>query len=340
MKSLLFFVAASLLLGLSSCSRYSRQDYTFVVCGDNRVAPEDTTNDPSTTNTYQLNRMFDEISKLNPQPKFLIFNGDLVLGYCDGDTVRLERELREWVKLYKASPLAKTNIKLVALPGNHETCEKIGSGKISMEVNERIFVRVMKDYIMNNNGPHASGFIPGTDSLMTDQSRLTYSFDFGGDHFVIFNSDAVARESRVPYHWLNKDLASAKKDGARHIFAFGHKPAFQSHSPSEPALEENASARDSLWACLEKYSSDAYFCSHFHVWDTLQPHKGKTWQIVVGNAGAPMVKEWLPYYYGFTIVKVSDKVDITSMGRDCDKDHSTAPTPDKLTMVRARFTID
>jgi len=339
MKSLLLIVASLCLLGLSSCS-HSKQDYTFVVCGDNRVAPEDTANDPSTTNTYQLNRMFDEISKLNPEPKFLIFNGDLVMGYCDGDTTRFEHELKEWVKLYKASSLSKTKIQLVALPGNHETCEKIGSGKIAVEANEKIFVRVMKDYIMNNNGPHATGLIPGTDSLMTDQSRLSYSFDFGGDHFVILDSDPVARESRVPNHWLNKDLASARKDGARHIFAFVHKPAFESHFPSETAMEEFKSNRDSLWACMEKYNSDVLFCSHFHVWDTLQPHKGKTWQIVVGNAGAPMVKDWLPYYYGFTIVKVSDKVDITSMGRDCDKDHYTAPSPDKLTMIRAHLIID
>jgi hypothetical protein len=329
------------LLTLSSCSRFgNKEDYTFVVLGDNRIAPEDTVNNPSTTNTYQLKRMFDEISQLKPLPKFVFFNGDLVLGYTDGDTVRLKRELEEWKKIYEASPLAKMDVKLVTVPGNHETCEKIGSGRVAMAVNERIFVREMKDYIRGNNGPHATGLIPGTDSLMTDQSCLTYSFDYGGDHFVIFNTDATDRESRVPYHWLQKDLKSAHDAGVRHIFAFGHKPAYQTHYESEPALEEHASNRDSLWTTLEKYNSDVMFCSHYHLWDTVEPHKGKTWMVVCGNAGAPMQPDWLPYYYGFTIVKVTNKVDITSMGRDADKNHQTAAAPDKLTMVRAHFVID
>jgi len=345
MKSFPLFSACSLgavlLFGSLGCSRFGqKQDYTFVVLGDNRVAPEDTVGNPSTTNTYQLKRMFEEIAQLRPLPKFVFFNGDLILGYTDGDTVRFTRELREWIKIYKASSLAKTDVKLVTIAGNHETCEKIGNARVAMQANEKIFVREMKDYIMNDNGPHATGLISNTDSLMSDQSKLTYSFDYGGDHFVIFNSDPLDRESRVPYHWLNKDLKEARKDGARHIFSFQHKPPFQTHYLSEPALEEHASNRDSMWACLVKYDCDVNFASHYHIWDTVQPHKGKTWLVVCGNAGAPMQPDWPQYYYGFTIVKVNDKVDITSMGRDADKDHQTAPAPDKLTMIRAHFVID
>ncbi len=143
----------------------------FVVAGDNRVAAEDTVGNPSTTNTYQLKRMFGEIADLKPLPKFLFFNGDLILGYTDGDTARYIHELREWIKLYKESPLAKTDVKLVAIAGNHETCEKIGSGRVAMPVYEKIWAREMNDYILSDNGPHASGLVKGTDSLMTDQSK-------------------------------------------------------------------------------------------------------------------------------------------------------------------------
>jgi hypothetical protein len=345
MKSLhklhLISYGAFLFLIGTGCSRYGQKlDYTFVVAGDNRVAPEDTVGNPSTTNTYQLKRMFTEIAGLKPLPKFLFFNGDLVLGYTDGDTVRLARELREWIKIYKESSLANTEVKLVAIPGNHEIVEKVGSGKIALPAYERVFVREMKEYISGDNGPHATGLIPGTDSLMTNQIRLTYSFDYGGDHFVIFNTDPVDRESRVPYHWLEKDLSKASNDGVRHIFAFGHKPAFPTHYESEVGLDEFPTNRDSMWACLEKYKADALFSSHFHLWDTIEPHNGKTWEIVVGNAGAPLAKDWLPAYFGFTIVHVNSKVDITSMGRDANKDHQVAPMPDKLTMIRAYFVID
>lgn len=339
MKPLLLFVAGCSLIALSSCSRYSNKiNYTFVVAGDVRLKASDTADNPSTANVFQLKRLFKEVSELRPLPKFLIFNGDLVFGYTT-DTIRLANELKAWIKIYKESPLAKTSVKLLTLPGNHEVCEKMG-GSISLAANERVFVRTMKDYINGDNGPLATGLLPGTDSLMSDESRLTYSFDYDGDHFVIFNSDPVDRESILPYHWLKKDLASASYDGARHIFAFAHKPAYPSYYDSEPALVVHQSNRDSIWHCFENYKCEAYFCSHYHLWDTVEPHKGKTWEIVAGNSGAPVEKTWLPCYYGFTLVKVySKKIDITSFGNNFDASYPTIPASQYPTMVRAHFTI-
>lgn len=341
LSTLSLAVIGTITLGsFSACNRNPViEEYTFVVTGDNRVAAEDTGGDPSTTNTYQLKRMFKEVSELKPLPKMLIFNGDLILGYTDGDTLKLANELREWIKIYKASPLAEKGVRLVAFAGNHETCEKIGSSRVASVADERTFVREMKDYIAGDNGPHYTGLRQGTDSLMTDQSKLTYSFDFGGDHYVIFSTDAVDRESRIPYHWLEKDLNQARANGARHIFLFGHKPAWPLPFGDEAGLDELPANRDSAWAAMERYNADAYFCSHFHLWDTVHPHQGKTWQVVCGNAGAPCPKEWIGPYYGYTLVKVYSKVDITSMGRDLDLNTYTAPRDDKATMIRASFTI-
>ena len=325
---------------LAGCGRFSHKiDYTFVVAGDDRLAAEDTAGDPSTANTYHFKRILEEVSQLNPLPKYFFFNGDLVLGYTDNDTVRLAHELREWIKLYKTSGLQEKGVELVAIPGNHEIVEKLGSGKIAFASDERTFVREMKEYIHGNNGPLATGLIPGTDSLMSDQSKMSYSFDYGGDHFVVMSTDAVARESRTPWHWLERDLENARENGARHIFLFSHKPPFKSHYEDEVGLEENKACRDSLWTVVEKYNSDIYFASHYHLWDTIQPHKRKTLLVICGNAGAPMSKEWLPYYNGFTIVNVSSKIEITSMGHDVDRVHYMAPTPDAKTFVRAKFTI-
>jgi hypothetical protein len=329
------------LLSLSSCKHNPViEEYTFVVTGDNRVAAEDTTGDPSTTNTYQLKRMFKEVSELKPLPKMLIFNGDLILGYTDGDTIKLAHELKEWIKIYQESPLPEKGVRLIAFTGNHETAEKIGSGKIASAPDERTFVREMKDYIAGDDGPHYTGLKPGTDSLMSDQSKLTYSFDFGGDHYVIFSTDAVSRESRVPYHWLEMDLKQARENGARHIFLFGHKPAWSLPAyKGETGLDDFPANRDSAWAVMEKYNADVYFCSHFHLWDTIRPHPGKTYQVVCGNAGAPCPPDWANPYYGFTIVKVYSKVDITSMGRDLDDSTYTAPRDDKPTTTRVKFTV-
>lgn len=336
----LLALAGTMAIIQSGCGRFSqKEDYTFVVAGDDRLAPADTAGNPATTNTYHLKRMFNEIAQLKPLPKYLFFNGDLIMGYTDNDTVRLERELSNWIKLYKESPLESLGVKLVAIPGNHEVVEKLGSGKISFASDERTYERVMKDYIRGNNGPHITGFVPGTDSLMTDQSRLSYSFDYGGDHFVVLNTDPVARESRVPYHWLEKDLKEARKQGARHIFLFSHKPPFPSRFSNDDGLDTWPANRDSMWAIVEKYNCDAYFCSHLHLWDDIEPHPGKTWEIICGNAGAPMEKYWLPHYYGFTVVSVSSDVHITSMGHDADRNNYMAPTPDNKTIIRATLTI-
>jgi hypothetical protein len=317
-------------------------EYTFVVTGDDRIAAKEDSAHPeyNTINEYQVKRLFKEVSEMKPLPKMLIVDGDLVLGYTDGDTVKLANELKAWIKLYKESPLANTNVKLIAFAGNHETCEKIGSSRIGSAPDERTFIREMKDYIAGDDGPHYTGLRPGTDSLMTDQSKLSYSFDFGGDHYVILSTDAVDRESRIPYHWLEKDLKKARDNGARHIFLFGHKPAWPTAHLTETGLDDFPANRDSAWAVMEKYNASAYFCSHFHIWDTVHPHQGKTWEVVCGNAGAPCPKDWIGPYYGFTVVKVYSKVDITSMGRDLDNDTYTAPRDDKATMIRAKLTIN
>lgn len=333
-------IAAIGLILFSAYSKFeSKKAYTFVVAGDDRLDLKDTVGNPSTTNRYQLTRLFAEIANIKPLPKYLFFNGDLVTGYTGNDTVRLARELREWIKIYKQSPLASMLIKVVAIPGNHEIVEKTKKGKLASAANERTFVRVMKEYIYGDNGPKATGYMPGTDSLLSDESRLTYSFNYNGDHFVIFNTDPVGRENSVPWRWLSKDLETARKGGVRHVFLFGHKPPFPAHYDSESGLEQSKYNRDSLWAVLEKYNCDAYFGSHYHLWDTVQVHKGKTWEIICGNAGAPMGKDWLPSYYGYTLVNVSDKVEIISMGHDVDKEHYMDETPDKSTTVRAKFTI-
>ncbi len=336
-------IGITALLTFSGCNRNPViDDYTFVVTGDDRIAPKEDSAHPewNTINEYQVKRLFKEVSEMKPLPRMLIINGDLVLGYCDGDTNKLANELRAWIKLYKESPLAATSVKLIAFPGNHETNEKIGSGKIASNPDERTFVREMKDYIAGDNGPHYTGFRPGTDSLMSNQNQLTYSFNYGGDHFIIINTDGLARESRIPYHWLEKDLKTAHDDGARHIFLFAHKPAWPTSMSGEAGLNEVQANRDSAWAAMEKYNADVYFCSHYHFWDTICPHRGKTYEVVCGNAGAPGPKDWTGPYYGYTVVKVHPKtIDITSMGRDYDLTDYTAARDDKPTVIRAAFTI-
>ncbi len=149
------------------------------------------------------------------------------------------------------------------------------------------------------------------------------------------------RESRIPFHWLEKDLKAAQVAGARHIFLFAHKPAWQTSHSGEAGLDDYKANRDSAWAVMEKYHAEIYFCSHYHFWDTICPHKGKTWEVVCGNAGAPGPKDWIGPYYGYTIARVHPtSIDIVSMGRDYDLSTYTEPRDEKGTFIRASFTIN
>ena len=321
-------------------------EYSFVTFGCNRVENADTVGNPSTANVYQLKRDFEEIAAMHPLPKFLFVTGDLIIGY-EKDTVRLARELRSWIDIYKHSALAAKPVKVIAMPGNHESDQKIDGKKTPVAVAERVFVREMHDFIAGNNGPKVSGLGKDKDSVFTDQSQLTYSFDYGKEHFVIINSDPVGQDYRVNWHWIQKDVATARKNGAKHIFAFAHKPAYTSHFKKAGAgdgLDNYPAARDSFWTALEKSKTIGYFVAHNHLWDSLQPHKGKTWQIIAGNGGSKLEKNWTSKpnnYFGYTVVTVpvNGPVHLTSFGRDVDSTNYNIPMPKSPSTIRAKFDL-
>ncbi len=321
-------------------------DYSFVVLGCNRVEDVDSVGNPSTANVYQLNRVFSEVAAMNPLPRYLFFAGDMVLGY-EADTVKLANQLTAWLGLYKAHPISKLPITLVAIPGNHETQNK-AAGKKSFVAAERTFQRVMYDYLQGNNGPRITGLLPGTDSLTTDQSKLSYSFDYKNDHFVILNTDPVGRDNIASYKWASADVAAARAAGVRHVFAVGHKPAYTGHfKTTADGLETIPAQRDSLWSMFEAQQVDAFFSAHVHCADSIQPHAGKTWQVIAGNGGSlveALFQNPPNAYFGYVHVKVysSNRVNVTSLGRDAVMTAAAYQnaTPNNPTTVRASYDIN
>jgi hypothetical protein len=311
-------------------------DYSFVVVGCNRLDREDTTTaNPSTANMEQLTRTFQEVAQLKPLPTYFFLAGDMVLGYTSGDTVLLARQLNAWKQVYEQSPLAATGIKLVALPGNHEV--QFTKGKGSTVAAERTWLRIMQPYIVGNNGPAAGG----ADSLATDQSRLTYSFDYKNSHFVILDTDPVGKDSQVPTNWVAADVAAARAAGAKHIFAIGHKPAFPYQAGE--GLDVFPTVRDKFWSILENANTVALLAAHNHMWFRSQPHTGKTWQVVAGNGGSKL-DFGIPAsasYYGFTTVSVmkSGNVLVQSYGRDLPAAGYNASAAGIATTVRDSLMI-
>jgi len=303
---------------------------SFATVGDSRqdpVSPDPTTLPVSgqdkiwLQNTKAWSRIIDSIKHQNAN--FLFFNGDMIMGYgkagvpaasdaTAGLTVAdvTKSDLMAFYKQYAywrgmVAPLMEAGTYVVPVPGNHEVQCKACGKKAQVE-NEVAWRANMGDLILDEDrftalfGEPAAfpdvGNTGAADNLSTDQSQLTYSFDFRGNHFVVINTDPVGHDTHAPVQWLSDDLAAAAARGVDHIFVFGHKPAYSYYyagsDPTKPSgLDADVAARDQFWSLIEQYGA-TYFCGHEHIFNMMQPLAGATppghaWQVLVGSGGSP-----------------------------------------------------
>jgi len=260
----------------------------------------------------------------------LFFNGDMVHGYgwagfgymsslsgssIAGPTTPTTVEDvvgSDLVKFYQqygfwrgtVAPVMEAGTYVFPVPGNHETQCK-ACGKVAKVENENAWAANMGDLVVDasrfqgilGSAPQHLNFGPaagvGPDGLTTDQSKLSYSFDYKGLHFAVINTDPVGKDAHAPTQWLAADLASASLRGAKKMFVFGHKPAFTyaylANSVTPPAgldaAPGNAADRDAFWNVIENYKA-TYFCGHEHIYNISQP-RGGAYQVLVGAGGSP-----------------------------------------------------
>jgi len=333
---------------------------TFSTVGDSRqdpVSPDPTTLPLSgqdatwLQNTKALTRISEEIR--HQKSALLFFNGDMIMGYgkasvpasvatvgdvVNSDLVQFYRQYAFWRGMMAG--LMERGTYVVPVPGNHETQWKAG-GKKAQAVNEDAWRANMGDLILDDQrflnmfavapSNENTGNNGGLDGLATDQSKLSYSFDFRGSHFAIINTDPVGKDAHAPTNWLASDLAAAKARGVRHLFVFGHKPAYTyyygtaSPLPTSPSgLDGDVASRDAFWNAIEQYHA-TYFCGHEHIFNMMQP-LGKAWQILVGSGGSPFeakptdatLNPDTDRDYAWATIRVhrSGKVHITAYGFD------------------------
>ena len=302
------------------------------------------------------------------KPSMLFFNGDMIMGYgraavpthwsttaptitqvASTDLVKFYTQYAFWRGM--VANLMETGTYIVPVPGNHETqCNSANqtdadnqptcpSGKIAQTENEQAWAANMGDLILDTtrlqnmfgaqsptNFSQSSG---SADSLTTNQSKLTYSFDFKGAHFAIINTDPVGKDATAPTAWLAADLAAAQSRNITHFFVFGHKPAYTYKylGPSTPAAGLDKAPgtiplRDAFWNVIESYGA-TYFCGHEHIFNIQQP-LGGAYQVLVGSGGSPFdakttdttVNPATDRSYAWATVSVhqSGKVDINAYG--------------------------
>lgn len=336
---------------------------SFSTVGDSRQDPA--TPDPTTLPLsgqdaiwLQNTRALDRISRsVEIQgSSFLFFNGDMIMGYgnavgpadtnvatvVNSDLMKFYRQYGFWRGMMAG--LLEGGTYVVPVPGNHEVQWKAG-GKKAQVVNENAWRANMGDLILDTNrfqnlfGDQPSNINVGNnaalDSLVSDQSQLSFSFDFRGCHFAVINTDPVGNDAHAPVNWLSADLAAAQARGAKEFFVFGHKPAFTYYYgvtnalPDKPSgLDNDPASRDLFWNVIEQHHA-TYFCGHEHIFHMDQPTAGTggtAWQVLVGSGGSPF--EALPtdttinpttdrdYAWATVSVFKSGKVRITVFGFD------------------------
>jgi hypothetical protein len=271
--------------------------YSFVVLGCNRVDKGDynASTNPSSANLEQLNRTFADMAALTPKPDLFFAMGDIVLG--ESDSITLASQLIAWKAVWEASAAKAAGIELVAVTGNHETMDK---NKIPQPYGEQAWSAIMAPYMTRGgNGPVPHAGDP--DKLTTDQSKLTYSFDYKDAHFIVMSTDPAGLVSQPPANWIASDIQAAHNNSAiKHIFAVGHKPAYSFDNATGNGLV--ATTRDIIWPAMEAARGEAMFAAHNHIYKSSQP-TGHTWMVIAGNGGSSLEAAAQPNF-GFVLVQV------------------------------------
>jgi hypothetical protein len=300
------WVSAKTLEQIEAAIRSNPLLFAFSSVGDSRI-------DAKTPNLSQqdyvwlnnskvVNRMEKEV--VAQKASMFFFNGDMIMGYTpNSDANVLNRQYAFWRGM--VSGYYENGVYVFPVPGNHEVQDVITTPegktkKVATQANENTWRNNMSDVVIDqtrtkqilgeqvtwdpNNFPKA-----GSDHITTDQSKLNYSFDYKGTHFVVINTDPAGNDSHAPVAWLKQDLDDARTRGLKHSFVFGHKMAYTykyDATVTPGGLDADPAAADAFWQVIQDHNA-TYFCGHEHIFNVSQPKGGKAYQVIVGSGGSP-----------------------------------------------------
>lgn len=307
-----------MLLPLLVLAKTVRQPLDFAFFGCNRLSDADEAAqkaaNPSSANVPELKANFRDAQAAGV--KFIFALGDIVNGYGDDKGEKLKTQLEAWPPLVTLNP----DVTVLPVPGNHELNRKHNKKKLANPVTDAVW----NDWMKANGYDRFAGNGPTTntdpeDKLATDQSRLNYSFNIGTTHFVVLNTDTRTTEPMegepgetkvgwIPVAWAKADIAKAEADPAvTDTFIVGHRNLVEPVDASEDAPIDPGCATRLVDALKATKKVRAYLCAHVHDYE-IQKIKGTTvYQVVVGNGGSDLNKEWKPAggtWFGFGLIRV------------------------------------
>jgi hypothetical protein len=281
---------------------------TFVALSDARSGIGSTDERYAGTNSRAVRELLGR--SLEYEPRFALFVGDLVDGYTT-EPGSFRFELHGWV--HATAPVG-AYLPIYEGMGNHEALvEAWEAGWAIDRGGSESAEAAFGQFVVNPlNGPQpAAGAPPYAENV--------YSFDHGAVHVAVVNSNywwrshpdrddhpALPRGQRegwvndVTIEWLDQDLATARRRGARHLFVATHEPGFPSGGHTADAMYWDGEVpdvlrqRDRFFRVLGKHGVAILFCGDEHNYsrtrvdeDLVPQLDAPVWQIVTGGAGAP-----------------------------------------------------
>ena len=231
-------------------------DFTFIAYGDSRGSEGSA-----------VSAMHTEIvtAYMKHNPDFVIHTGDMV---NQGGI------WNQWLSFNATiQPILDAGIPLYGVVGNHEKYTDVWD-------------------VYDENFTQYQQFFDFSAVIETsEETELHYSFDYGGVHFIILNTEDYFDDSSEVFNcsqsqmdWLLSDLATTQPTDF--IVAAYHRPSWSVRQFREDCWEQAETVRREFHQLFVEYDVDIVFCGHDHFY--YRGVRDGIYYVVTGGGGAPL----------------------------------------------------
>ncbi|MFB3895484.1 MAG: metallophosphoesterase [bacterium] len=238
--------------------------FRFAVMADSRKGKEEP------VNIEDLQKVLAQMKKVNPQPAFVLFPGDLV-GGADTSYSVMTNQFTIWknaVTAYYPITFFYPGV------GNHET-----ANANPKSLAEKAFADVFAEFKVTEE-------LPG-------YNRTVYYLDYDNSRFFMLNSNHTGENHIIDStqrNWLLRHLNQKPQN-----FVFLHEPAYPFGPHIGSSLDANTTERDAFWKIVDSARVSVVFVGHEHFYarrhinSVFNPeYKNTIYQVVAGSCGAPL----------------------------------------------------
>ena len=221
-----------------------------------------------------IKKIMDQVINIYPQPNYIIFPGDLIMG--SRKPHRIQEQLEYFKGVFKEYLPIEFFLPTV---GNHD----VGSGAED-DTKEKIFAKVFSEFKANN--------------FLESYNRTAYYVDIGDTRLIVLNTYHPEESNQISGRQL-KWFKKVSSEPKQHKLVFLHSPAYPTGHHLDSSLDEYPEKRDRFWDIIDKNNIDLVLTGHEHNYSrriidasfstaNYQFVRAVT-QIVTGGAGGPLM---------------------------------------------------